>query len=163
MLMIICDFIRYLKSSVAVSYTRLIKSGKAYARELIRPWKLVTFGIAMSWLLYGAISYNIADWDVGVTLLMGGLTYLTAPWSVYIILSGFRYRPRFWLLHMIVALLVGLFVVDWVYMAYHAVVGNQTFRDANVYASAPLYFMAGAVWLYRGSVKEFIENIRKLG
>ncbi len=117
----------------------------------------------MSWLLYGAIFYNIQDWDIGVTVLMGGLTYLMAPWSVYIILSATRYRPKFWYLHIVTALIAALFVVDWAYMAYHTIVGNQTFRDANFYASAPLYFMAGAVWLYRGSVKEFLDNVRKLG
>ena len=135
----------------------------AYARELIRPWKLITFSIAMSWLLYGALFYNISDWDIGVTLLMGGLTYLMAPWSVYIILSAIRYRSKFWYLHIITALVAGLFVVDWVYMAYHTLVGNQTYRDANFYASAPLYFIAGAVWLYRGTAKEFFRNVRKLG
>jgi len=135
---------------------------KSYVEELVRPWKLVTLAISMSWLFYGAIFYNIQDWDVGVTLLMGGLTYLLAPWSVYIILSAIRYRPKFWYLHIAIALLVALFVVDWSYMAYHTIVGNQTFREENFYASAPLYFMAGAFWLYRGSVKEFLDNARKL-
>jgi hypothetical protein len=135
---------------------------KAYARELIRLWKLITLCIAMSWLLYGAIFYNIADWDIGVTLLMGGLTYLMAPWSVYIILSAIRYRPKFWFLQIIAALIAWLFVVDLVYMVYHTIVGNQTYRDANFYASSPLYFMAGVVWLYRGSVKDFFENVKKL-
>jgi len=136
---------------------------EAYFRELIRPWKLVTFCIAMSWLLYGAIFYDIKDWDIGVTLLMGGLTYLMAPWSVYIILSAIRYRNNYWYLQIIAALVAGLFVVDWVYMAYHTLVGNHTYRDANFYASAPLYFMAGAVWLYRGSLKEFLENVKNFG
>jgi hypothetical protein len=116
----------------------------------------------MSWLFYGALNYGIGDWDVGVTILMGVLTYLMAPWSVYIILSAIRYRPRYWYLHIIAALIAGLFVVDWVYMLYHTIVGNQTYRAANFYASAPLYFIAGSVWLYRGSLKELITNIKKL-
>jgi hypothetical protein len=116
----------------------------------------------MIWLLYGAIFYHIADWDVGVTLLMGGLTYLMAPWSVHVILCATRYRPKYWVVHILMALLAGLFVVDWVYMAYHTLVGNQTFRDANFYVSMPLYLMAGAVWLYRGSLRALWENIRRL-
>lgn len=135
---------------------------KAYALELIRPWKLVTFGIAMSWLIYGALFFHIADWDVGVTLIMGGLTYLTAPWSVYIILSAIRYRPGYWIVHILAALLVALFVVDWMYTAYHALAGNRTFRDANFHASAPLYFLAGTGWLYRGSAKEFWQDLKRL-
>ena len=132
---------------------------KDYFRELVRPWKLLSFCIAMSWLLYGALNYGIGDWDVGVTIIMGGLTYLMAPWSVYIILSAIRYRQKFWYIHAIAA----LFVVDWVYMLYHTIVENQTFRGANFYASAPLYFLGGTVWLYRGSLKELMANINRLG
>ncbi len=135
---------------------------KAYFRELIRPWKLATFSIAMALLFYGALNYHISDWDVGITIIMGCLTYLMAPWSVYIILSALRYRPKLWYVHIVCALLVGLFVVDWVYMLYHNLMGNQTLRDANFYASTPLYYMAGAFWLYRGSVKEFIGNFKKI-
>ena len=133
-----------------------------YCWELARPWKLFSFCLAMSWLFYGALNYDIGDWDVGITILMGVLTYLMAPWSVYIILSAIRYRPRYWYLHIIAALIAGLFVVDWVYMLYHTIVGNQTYREANFYASAPLYFIAGSVWLYRGSLKELVANIKKL-
>ena len=135
---------------------------KAYARELARPWKLSSFCIAMGCLLYGALVFDVADWDVGVTFLMGGLTYLMAPWSVTIIVSAVRYRPRYWPLHILAALLVGLFVVDWVYMTYHEWAGNQTFREANFYASSPLYLMAGVVWLYRGSMRDMFENLKKL-
>lgn len=112
--------------------------------------------------MFGALNYGVKDWDVGVTLIMGGLAYLMAPWSVYIILSAIRYRPRIWYLHIVAALTSGLFVVDWVYMLYHTLVGNQTYRDANFYASMPLYFLAGTVWLYRGSLKEAIANIKRL-
>jgi len=118
--------------------------------------------MAMGLLLYGALNFDIADWDVGVTLVMGSLTYLMAPWSVHVILSALRYRPPLWYLQIIAALLVGLFVVDWVYMLYHAIVGNQTYRDANFYASAPLFFLAGTCWLYRGSLVELMANIRSI-
>lgn len=94
---------------------------------------------------------------------MGSLTYLMAPWSAYVIMSAIRHRPEYWYLQIIAALIACLFVVDGVYMAYHSIAGNQTFRDANFYASTPLYFMAGDVWLYRGSMKDFLENLKKLG
>lgn len=134
---------------------------RAYARELVRPWKLITFCISMGCLLYGSFFYNIADWDVGITILMGCLTYLMAPWSVFIIISAVRYRPGYWPLHIIAALIAGLFVVDWAYMGYHTLMGNHTFREANFYASMPLYFLAGTVWLYRGSLTDFFENMKQ--
>jgi len=135
---------------------------KAYFQELLRPWKLISFSVAMSWLIYGALNYNIMDWDVGVTLLMGVFTYLMAPWSVYVIFSSIRYRPKYWYLQIAIALLAALFVVDWVYMIYHELAGNQTLRDANFYASMPLYFLAGSVWLYRGTLSELWLNIKKV-
>lgn len=136
---------------------------KTYLAELARPWKLVSFTCAMGWLLFGALNYGIQDWDVGVTLIMGGLTYLLAPWSVYITLSAIRYRPAHWYLHIAAAFIVAMFVVDWVYMLYHHVAGNPTYRDANFKVSMPLYFLAGTTWLYRGSMKELISNIMQLG
>ena len=135
---------------------------KAYFLELLRPWKLFTFSVAMALLFYGALNYGISDWDVGVTIIMGVLTYLIAPWSVYIILSAIRYRPKFWYLHVFTALIAALFVVDWASMLYHSLVGNQTLREANLYASMPLYFLAGLFWLYRGSLKELIANLKNL-
>jgi len=136
---------------------------KDYLKELVRPWKILSFFIAMAWLLYGALNFGIQDWDVGVTLVMGGLTYLLAPWSVFVISSALRYRPRLWYLQIVAALVAAFFVVDWVYVLYHAIAGNQTLREANFYASMPLYFLAGTLWLYRGSLKDAIDNIKKLG
>jgi hypothetical protein len=129
-------------------------------RELVRPWKLASFAIAMAWLLYGALYYGIADWDVGVTLLMGGLTYLFAAWSVRTILIAIRDRPPHWLQKIGMAVFVAWIVVDGVYVAYHTAMGNQMFRLDNFYASSALYFLAGSVWLYRGSVREFLANVQ---
>ena len=50
-------------------------------RELARPWKALSFAIGMAWLLYGALTYGIADWDVGISIAMGGLTYLLASFK----------------------------------------------------------------------------------
>jgi hypothetical protein len=135
---------------------------RIYLTELARPWKLVSFAIGMAWLLYGALNYEIPDWDVGISLLMGGLTYLCAPWSVATILVGFRYRPRGWLLASAAALLVAWAVVDGVYVLYHTLMGNPMFRIENFYASSALYFVAGSIWLYRGSTREFLLNVRRL-
>lgn len=49
---------------------------RADLAELARSWKLSSFAIGMAWLLFGALTYGISDWDVGISLLMGGLTYL---------------------------------------------------------------------------------------
>lgn len=128
---------------------------KSYLRELRRAWKLVTFAIGMGWLLYGATHYNIGDWDVGVSIVMGVLAYLLAPWSMYVILNAIRYRPKWWVMHVAGALATGVFVADTSYMAYHLTVGNPIYREANFLASLSLYFLAGTIWLYRGSARSF--------
>jgi len=135
---------------------------KNYCREWIRPWKLVSFTVAMGWLLYGALNYGIGDWDVGITIIMGGLTYLLAPWSVNTILIALRARPKFWYLHVTVALLVSLWVIDGVYMLYHTSMENPIYREANLYASTPIYFLAGMVWLYQGSLRALLAEIKSL-
>lgn len=133
-----------------------------YVIELRRPWKLVTFSVGMLWLFYGAQNYGIADWDIGISIIMGGLTYLCAPWSVYIILNAARYRPAGWLWHIVAALVAALLVVDWVYWVYHTIMGNEMYRLENFVASSALYFLAGTVWLYRGSLQELLGNVRSL-
>ena len=135
---------------------------RTYFAEMARPWKLSSFMIGMAWLLHGALNYGISDWDIGISILMGGFTYVCAPWSVSVILVCVRDRPRFWLLWIMAALLVALAVVDWLYVAYHTAMGNQMFRLENFYASSAFYFLAGAIWLYRGSFQEFVANLRAL-
>ena len=133
---------------------------RAYVAELARPWKLFSFAVGLGGLLYGALDYGISDWDVGISLIMAGLTYLCAPWSVGTILTAVRHRSRGWYLGIGIALFVAWFVVDGVYVLYHTVMGNQMFRLENFYASSALYLLAGSIWLYRGSLREFLANVR---
>ena len=135
---------------------------RAYLAELARPWKLLSFAVGMGWLLFGALNYGISDWDIGVSLLMGGMTYLIAPWSVGTILAAVRYRPRGWVLWIAMAFLVAWVVVDGVYVLYHTIMGNEMFRIENFYASSALYLLAGSIWLYRGSLRDFLANVRGL-
>jgi hypothetical protein len=133
---------------------------RAFFRELLRPWKLFTFAVAMVLLLWGAVEFKVSDWDVGVTIIMGALTYLCAPWSVRVLLTCLRERPRSWLLWMLAALLVALAVVDWVYLAYHTWVGNRMYRWWNLRLSSATYFLAGTFWLYRGTMRELLNDLR---
>lgn len=113
--------------------------------ELMRPWKLLSFAVGMAWLLYGASNYGISDWDVGISLIMGCLTCLCAPWSVRVTLHYLWYMPRFWGLWITAALFVAWIVVDGVYVLYHTAMGNKMFRLENFYASSAFYFLAGAI------------------
>jgi len=141
-----------------VSAKRLIPD-RTYARELTRPWKLCTFAVGMGWLLYGALVYGFADWDVGVSLLMGGLTYLCAPWTVQVISVCTRERPRWRMLWFTAALVVAWAIVDGSYVAYHTAMHHAMLRAENFRASAALYFLVGVVWSYRGSMRDLVQNV----
>lgn len=134
--------------------------GPGYWRELRRPWKLFSLGVGMGWLLYGALFYEIGDWDIGISLIMGGLTYLFAPWSVFTIANAVRYRMPRWPLRILGALVPALFTIDIVYVLYHAAVGNPIYRDANFPASSALYFLCGAIWWFRGSLRDVSRALR---
>lgn len=120
-------------------------------KELLRPWKLATFSMGMCWLLYGATQYNIPDWDVGISILMGALTYITAPRVVRALIS--RQYKRY-----PVAIFFYWFSVDGCYWLYHTLMGNQMFRDANFYASSALYFLCGFIWLHNVPLRTLVSR-----
>lgn len=132
---------------------------RAYVHELKRPWKLSTFAVGMAWLFYGALVYDFGDWDVGISVLMGGLTYVCAPWTVRTTLVCIRDRPRWWPLSLAAALVVAWAVIDGSYVAYNTFMHYPMLRAENFRASAALYFLAGTVWSCRGSLRQLTQNI----
>jgi len=133
-----------------------------YLSELLRPWKLITFALGMAWLIYGARVYGISDWDVGISLIMGGLTYVCAPWSVLVLHQALRYRRKGWVVLVLAALLPAMFSVDWVYWLYHSAVGNRMLRWENFKVSMALYFICGIGWCYRGSLNEMYLELARI-
>lgn len=130
--------------------------------ELLRPWKLATFAIAMALLIYGALNFHIGDWDLGVTLIMGTLTYVFAAPGVRALATAVRRPSGPALLDGVVALAIAWFVIDGAYLAWHTLKGNPIYRADNFHASTPIYFMAGLFWLYRGSLSQMIDNLRSM-
>lgn len=133
----------------------------SYFRELRRPWKLVTLASGVSWLLYGALVYGISDWDVGISFIMGGLTYVFAPWTVYVLVNAVQLRPPKWPFHVLGALLPAMLAVDWSYWLYHTAVGNRMLRWENFKVSAALYFICGLLWYYRGSLRDLVNEVKR--
>jgi len=118
-----------------------------YAHELLRPWKLATLAFGLALLIVGAYWYRISDWDVGVSLIMGVLTYLTAPWSFRaLILRQYRWWP--------LSIVLCWLTVDGSYVAYHNWMGNEMLRRENALTSTPLYFFMGGFWMWRGTLAE---------
>ena len=131
--------------------------------EYLRPWKLVTFFIGIAWLLYGAVNYDISDWDIGISLIMGIGSYFFAPYSMAVLTNFYGDRNHCPVRKIILALILYIFTVDTAYWIYHALMGNEMYRYENFIASTCLYFLTGAIWLYRGSMKDLVREIRSLG
>jgi len=125
-------------------------------REYFRPWKLITFGGGVALLVTGSFYYRAPDWDVPISLIMASLAYLTAPWSLRVLLERrWKSFPG--------ALFATWFTVDgcyWLYWNYKNPVALEMMRDANFFASLSLYGMCGLLWLYRGSLRELLNDIR---
>ncbi|HEX7055351.1 MAG TPA: hypothetical protein VF211_15615 [Burkholderiales bacterium] len=127
-------------------------------REYLRPWKLATLALGVALLVAGAYYYEAPDWDVPISLIMAALAYLTAPWSVRVLLER-RWR------HLPLALLATWFTVDgcyWLYWRFQDPVALALMRDANFPASLSLYGMCALVWLYRGSLRELLADAQAI-
>ena len=129
--------------------------GGEVMREYLRPWKLATFAAGLALLIAGAFYYRTSDWDVGISLIMGTLTYITAPWALGVVKS-FQWRlfPG--------VLLAYWLTVDGSYTAYNACLGHPVsanLRWANFFASSLLYLLCGWLWLPRVSLRKFLSEL----
>lgn len=124
--------------------------------EFLRPWKLATLGIGIALLVAGAYLMPAPDWDVPISFIMALFTYLTAPWSMRVLLER-RWRLWPWML------LATWFSVDGCYAIYWQLVDPAALalmREANFPASLSLYGICGVIWLYRGSLPALLAEIR---
>jgi hypothetical protein len=119
--------------------------------EWRRPWKLFSFACGLGLLIVGAYYYEAPDWDVPISIIMATITYLTAGWSMRVLLER-RWRSWPWMLFWT------WLAVDGSYWAYWRLVKPEALfmREANFPASLALYGICGVIWLYRGSLRELI-------
>ena len=121
--------------------------------EYLRPWKLVTLALGIALLVLGSIYYAAPDWDIPISFIMAIFAYLTAPWSLRVILE------RKW------SLWPGMLFVTWftvdgcyaIYWYFKDPIALEMMREANFLASLSLYGMCGIVWLYRGSLGQLLQ------
>jgi hypothetical protein len=126
--------------------------------EYLRPWKLGTLAIGIALLVAGSAHYNSPDWDIPISLIMAILAYLTAPWSLRVVVER---RWKWWPL----MLFATWFTVDgcyWIYWHFRNPVALELMREANFPASLSLYGMCGVVWFYRGSLSRLGSDIMAL-
>lgn len=129
-----------------------------YLNEYLRPWKLVTLMLGITLLILGSFYFAVPDWDIPISIIMAILTYISAPWSMRVLIEQ---RWQLWPLMVFFT----WFSVDGCYAIYwhfkNPVVLEQM-REANFPASLTLYGICGLIWLYRGSLKQIIVEIKDI-
>ena len=123
--------------------------------EYLRPWKLFTLAAGIALLVIGALLEIAPDWDIAISFIMALLAYLTAPWSLRVLLE------RRWRL-LPLALLAAWFTVDGCYALYwhfRNPAALALMRAYNFPASLALYGLCGVLWLYRGSLRELSREV----
>lgn len=126
-------------------------------REYKRPWKLFTLFVGLVLLILGSFYYQAPDWDIPISFIMALLTYLTASWSMHVVVE--RQWKKFPLM-----LFYTWFSIDgcyWLYWHFKNPQALELMRYANFFASLSLYGMCGLIWYYQGSLKQFIAEAKK--
>ena len=89
-----------------------------------------------------------------MSLIMATLTYLTAPWSLRVIVER---RWKLWP----GMLLATWFTVDgsyWLYWHFKNPVALDFMRGANFLPSLSLYMICGLIWFYRGGLRQMFSD-----
>ena len=124
-------------------------------REYRRPWKLFTLGVGVALLIAGSFLYEAPDWDIPISLIMAGFSYLTASWSMHVMVER-RWRQWPLMLFFTWWTVDGCYALYWVFVDPVAL---DMMRSANAPASLSLYWMCGLVWYHRGSLVELKQTI----
>lgn len=126
--------------------------------ESLRPWKLATLGVGLSLLLIGRYYYMAPDWDVAISIIMAGFTYLFAGWSMRVMVER---QWRDWPL----MIFFTWWCIDGCYALYWSLVNPtalEMMRDANWPASLSLFWICGLVWYWQGSLRELVNTSKLL-
>lgn len=129
--------------------------------ELTRPWKLISLTGGVLALIFGSYVTKLPDWDINISIIMGILTYILGPWSLYKLLYSYLYKKSI-IFYSIVFLFCYLLTVDFSYVIYNEYKNNMYFRLYNFACSSVLYFLYSFVLLFQGTLTEFKNEIKKI-
>lgn len=109
------------------------------------------FAVTALMTLIGAGLYvDLPDWDIGLSLFMGGLTIASAPVAVKWLREKSHYA--------FFGLCSSIFVTDYIYVWYNRFFNNPVLQEDNFAVSFPLYWMVGIAIYYLDQLDEWISN-----
>lgn len=103
-------------------------------------WKNATFLIGLGWLIYGAVYFGYADWDIPVSLLMAMSTYLTADRFI----RAIKQKSYPWVALWSVGAWWSIDGSYWLY--WYLVDSSALIREGQWGMSLCLYLLCGMVW-----------------
>lgn len=108
-------------------------------------WKPLTFLMGLSWLVWGAAFLHYPDWDLNLSVLMAGCTYLTAEQFIASWENAVKQKRPSWSL---CGWCFGAWVsIDGVYWLYWSLVDIRVaIREGQWPMSACLYLLCGMLW-----------------
>lgn len=135
---------------------KYFKSLNGYLHEeAFRPWKMLFLAFGILLLIAGSFYEDLPDWDIGVSIIMTVLTYISAPHLIASISSGkWTNVPA--------GMFMAWLSIDGSYCAYNIAVGHPYFREANLLPSTALYFLVGMILQWRGSLYQLTLQLRSL-
>lgn len=119
---------------------------KPYFKFIFIPWKIATFLAGTLLLSLASFYANDPTWDIGCSVLMGILTYLSAPWSVATIYRSIKIRFAFF--PFLLSLLCIYLSASASYDLYNLIKLGHTPESSfeNAMISAVLYLLGGILW-----------------
>jgi uncharacterized membrane protein (UPF0136 family) len=100
------------------------------------PLNLAALAIGLIILVSGSYIEQLPDWDVGISLIMGVMTYFAAPFVIKSILTR---------KHLILAFVAYWITVDTSYVMYNSYLHHPFFRTENLIVSTLLFFIFGLI------------------
>lgn len=112
-------------------------------------FKNITFAIGLAFLIYGALNFQIQDWDCGVSVLMAACTYMSADWVIDVFRrSQYKRYP--------LAFFFIWFSVDLSYTIYWTLVDeSRMLRGVQWWPSLLMYLLCGVIWQASPTPREF--------
>lgn len=130
------------------NHKEIILFHKDYFSFLLVRWKIVTFLLATSLLsLISTFGFD-PSWDIPETIIMWSLTYLTAPYVIWIIYRFFRFR-NIKISELYISVIILIFTSSWFYDAYATIFLLGFYPPmflANLWLSPFFYVLAGMLW-----------------
>ncbi len=128
---------------------------KKIIQEYKRPWKLFSLFIGIAILIFGSIYLQVPDWDIPICFIMAFFAYLTASWCMHVIVE-WQWKKIPLMAFYTWFSTDGCYWLYWLYFNPDVLV---LFREINFYISITLFCICGAVWYYRGSIKQFKSDL----